>query len=342
MPGPQEGTYSVHPSHMRVAYPANADDGLLTASHGQCNLPLSVPTSMSSFIQRIKLADICRTIVDTLPSTLLSPQELDYDVVLGLNARLQDFVKGLPLFFQLDAASIQQSREICSERPYIAWQRKMIHFSVHTRICRLHRPFLVEALFNPKYAFSRMTCIKSAQAVLELRRSMDDLEASRFSTAMQHVFMAAVILATNACFDATDPHFDARKMEVLDACKMLEKSQQESAVASRGIQRGIETLRAMLQRHKGKPSGGSTPALASSGSLYGADDVGTPRPDDPRPGTDAPSAWDVCAAPRSVALGDDNRGWEELWDDFFNVAPGFDMPHWNSLLTDMDFSLGPD
>ncbi|KAK7514331.1 putative Zn(II)2Cys6 transcription factor [Phyllosticta citriasiana] len=351
--GPQEGTYAINPKQMMVSCPANADDELITTTGVHCNLPHSVPTSMSSFIQRIKLAELCREVCDALPMTLLEPRELDYDVVLNLNAKFQTFLKDLPFFFQLDPASIQRSRNICRERPYIAWQRAMVHFSAQTRICRLHRPFLLEGSSNPKYAFSRMTCIRAAHAVLELRKSMDDLEpreldGTRFVHVMHHVFMAAVILATNACFDPNEPNVEARKAEVMAACKVLERDTQESTIASRGIQKGIDTLRTMLQKHKGQPdkyqagqntesTGGGSEPFAS----FGKDCDGLGDPGEPRAGKgadDVPHTW--SEGPQD-GIFDPSEGWDQLWSDFFDVAPGLDTPNWNSLLNDMDFSLGP-
>ncbi|KAK8162237.1 putative Zn(II)2Cys6 transcription factor [Phyllosticta citrichinensis] len=352
--GPQEGTYAINPKQMRVSYPVNADDELITTTEAHSNLPLTVPTSMSSFIQRIKLAELCREVVDSLPSTLLEPRELNYDMVLDLNAKFQDYLKALPFFFQLDPANIERSRNICRERPYIAWQRTMVHFSAQTRICRLHRPFLLEGSSNPKYAFSRMTCIRAAHAVLELRRSMDDLEpreldGTRFVHVMHHVFMAAVILATNACFDPNEPNVEARKAEVMAACKVLERDTQESTIASRGLQKGIDTLRGMLQKHKSQPDAYQTGQNAESiggGSnmpypSFGKDCEGLGDPGDSRAGKgadDVPHTW--SEGPQDGIV-DPGEHWDQLWSDFFDVAPGLDTPNWNSLLNDMDFSLGP-
>ncbi|KAK8187514.1 uncharacterized protein BKA78DRAFT_191448 [Phyllosticta capitalensis] len=347
--GPQEGTYAINPKQMRVSYPANADDELITTADAHYNLPLSVPTSMSSFIQRVKLAELCREVVDTLPSTLVDPRELDYEVVLSLDTKLQNHLRDLPFFFQLDSANIQRSRNICRERPYIAWQRTMIHFSAQTRICRLHRPFLLEGSSNPKYAFSRMTCIRAAHTVLELRKSMDDLEpreldGTRFAHVMQHVFMATVILATNACFDPNEPHVQARKAEVMAACKVLEKDQQQSTIANQGIQKGIDTIRNMLQKHKGQAEQDAESAVAGTNTpfpSYGKDceELGDPGESKASKGADdVPHTWSEGPQGGIVEPSED---WDQLWSDFFDVAPGLDTPNWNSLLNDMDFSLGP-
>jgi len=229
------------------------------------------------------------------------------------------FIKELPLFFQIEPGSMETTKDICKERPYIAVQRVMIHFSIHSRICRLHRPYLLHGSSNPKYAFSWMVCIRSAQTVLELRKSMDhfnDIGVRRLAIVMQHVFMAAVTLAMDLCFTHNEPHIQIRKTEVLSACKMLEKTQQESTVALKGIENGIRTLRAMLRKHK------------TQGSLSNctADPFNT-----------SPKRLQLDSTPDSIDSSEDVT-WSELWNDFFDMAPAMDMPDCNTLLVNMECS----
>lgn len=183
---------------MNVNYPSNADDESITLAGLKYEQSLSDPTTMSAFIQRLKLANICREIVDTLPPFFSEPQETDYAVVLTLDDKLRSYLKELPVFFQLDPASVQASYEICRQRPHIAWQRVGIHFSLYARLSRLHRPYHLTHFKDPRYNYSHATCIGSAHTILELRRSMDDLaplagvRPAHFWTIMQHVFVSKV------------------------------------------------------------------------------------------------------------------------------------------------------
>lgn len=47
-----------HPAQMKVDYPLNLDDEDITAGGDLCGAPLSVPTSMSYFVHRIRLAEL--------------------------------------------------------------------------------------------------------------------------------------------------------------------------------------------------------------------------------------------------------------------------------------------
>ncbi|KAJ5988827.1 hypothetical protein N7481_004037 [Penicillium waksmanii] len=349
---PQEGAYTFQSKHMNVNLPSNTDDELITASGVQQEFPLSVPTAMSAFFARVQGSELCRDVIDALPSIMLDSQECDYETILELDAKYQKHMDDLPFFFKLDTASIEQSRQICQERPYIAWQRVSIHFSLHTRLCRLHRPYHLEGITNPKYAYSHKSCIRSAQKVLELRRSMDEiavgigLSPSRFWTVMHHVFFAALILAMDVSFNPHAPDAESRKTKVLAAYQTLEKSKQESNYLMEGIQKNLQTLMSTLHKTRPQTSGagssvvqsgifaetGQAPArLGESSTTHegGGDGISV------QPGS-------TMAVDEGLDLGMvndlDQEGWEQLWSEFVAVAPELDVPQWSSLLEDVDFN----
>lgn len=339
------------PKHMNVNLPSNTDDEFITAEGVLQEFPLTVPTSISGFIFRVKGADLCREVIDALPSVLLDSQEPDYDTILALDSRFQACLEGLPFFFKLDNESIEQSKEICRERPYISYQRLQVHFSLHTRLCRLHRRYHIEGITNPKYAYSHMVCIRSAHKVLELRRAMDDLDidfkAARFGVVMNHVFSAALVLALDVSFNPQAPDAEARKSKVCAAYQILEQSREESNYLMAGISKNLQTLMSTLHRNR------------SDASL--APQVDHPRGHSVAPGVAGhqqqgdglvsqvlkplPGSYDegLATAPPSLVtdggnlinnLGQDD--WERLWGEFVAVAPDLDAPQWNSLLEDVD------
>ncbi|KAG0651204.1 putative transcription factor lepB [Hyphodiscus hymeniophilus] len=115
--GPHEGAYAIHPKHMNVCYPSNVDDELIMPTGVEHNFPLSTPTTtMSAFIQRLKLAELCREVVDAMPSMLLDIQEPDYAVILALDKKFHDYIEQLPVFFRLDETSVRQSQKTISSR----------------------------------------------------------------------------------------------------------------------------------------------------------------------------------------------------------------------------------
>ncbi|KAJ5916421.1 hypothetical protein N7504_000436 [Penicillium tannophilum] len=348
--GPQEGAYIFQTKHMNVNMPSNTDDELITSAGVQQDFPLSVPTSMSAFITRVQGADLCRQVIDALPSVLLDSQEPDYKIILELDSKFHDHIASLPVYYKLDQESIEQSRQICKERPYIAWQRISVHFGLHTRLCRLHRPYHLEGITNRKYAYSHIVCIRSAHKVLELRRAMDEvapevgLKAARFWTVMHHVFFAALILAMDVSFNPIAPDAEARKAQVLAAYETLEQSRRESNDLMEGIQKNLQTLMSTLHKKRSQTSalpkddaareGQVTPSSTGNRS---ANETGEPvTAHDESTSLAPPSLSDVDGYDLLNDLGQDE--WEKLWSDFVAVAPDLDAPQWNSLLEDVDFT----
>lgn len=241
---------------MAVNYPGNINDNDLTSSTKECDLnaPLDTPTGMSVFVQRMKLADLCRETIDTLPSILLEREEANYSSILALDAKYQTYIDNLPVFFRLDASSIQKSEDICAARPMLRHQRIAANLGIHVRIYRLHLPYYLRGRTNQIYARSNAACITSAQTVLELRRRMDEdtrqspgPRPARLWKVAQHVFSAALVLAADVALDPAGLDATAKREQVLQAYRTLEESMRESAALREGVQRNLQTLMTTLR-----------------------------------------------------------------------------------------------
>ncbi|KAL2862431.1 Zn(II)2Cys6 transcription factor [Aspergillus lucknowensis] len=331
--GNQEGTYVFQPKHMCVDLPSNVDDEYIT-SEGISNVqPLSEPTSMTGFIYRVKFAEICREVADAMPPVLAEVQEPDYSVILALDARFRSCLDELPVFYKLDPESIKQTEGLCAERHYITWQRTTSHLSFHTRLCRLHRPYHIPGIADPKYAYSREVCVRSAQAVLDLRRSMDispsqvGLRPSRFWIVVHHVFIAALTLATDVSFNPHAPDAEARKVKVLAAYQTLERSMEESCSFKELIQKNLRLITSTLETRPPAvptPTGSSSAAtnISSHSNIYENTSGGLPADsivtgaggNDP---SQEPGPWDP--------------NWDQLWSEFLAVAPELDLSQWDVL-----------
>lgn len=243
--GPQEGTYFCHPNQMNVLLPSNADDENITPTSVTAVDfigPETPPTEMTYTLAKFWFAEIVRSFVDTACAAGLEVDELEYDQVVKLDEQANRAIKELPYYFQLDEVSRKRSVEIDKQRPYIAWQREMLHFGFHTRLSRLHRPFMTRGYKDPKYAYSRMICLRSARIVLELERSMRESKngmhqqtTSRLWIIVHHVFMATVTLVMDYCCHRDDPRAAERRAEILECYKILERSNEESSIAKKGL-----------------------------------------------------------------------------------------------------------
>lgn len=234
---------------MNVREPLNVDDNDI--EQYDSGVPLCTPTSMSYTLQRLKLAVVCRQIVDETASEHFHGQDVPYDKIIELDRRIQQAYGEVPDFFRFDQFSRREYISLYRERPTIACQRALLQQGYHSRLCRLHRQYFVRGSKDPRYSYSHVVCLQSARKVLEVKRIMDE-EEPRFTphssvvwSVMHHVFMAAVILLIDVCFNWDDILAEKRKQEVLDACRTLDRAQKSSSIA----REGINAMMVILQRH---------------------------------------------------------------------------------------------
>ncbi|BCR87787.1 fungal specific transcription factor domain-containing protein [Aspergillus chevalieri] len=341
--GPQESTYLIHPEHMNVQKLANIDDIIPDSKEKDYSLPTSTPTKMSYSLERLKLAEVCREIVDATAYEHLRGREVSYDKVLELDRKLQQ-AYDFPAFFRLDAVSRQQYGPLYQDRPSIAWQRCLLHQAYHSRLCRLHRQYLVRGARNPTYSYSHVVCLQSARKVLEMKRIMDEdgptfmPPSSVVWSVMHHVFMAAVILLMDVCFNWDDILAEKRKEEVLDACRMLSKAQQSSST----VREGINAMMEVLQKHW-KVSNGKQSAVASS-PVINPMELGNPARDSTP--TAEPETANLKQSPADLpsnAIDDTGDTLEDIWTEMLDNSENLssDTPDWTGLLAELTTATVP-
>ncbi|KAL4751795.1 hypothetical protein BDW72DRAFT_212561, partial [Aspergillus terricola var. indicus] len=276
VPGPNEGTYTLHPRQMDIAHPSNVEDsnipgGTTQVSEESYSLPLSSPTSMTYTLCRIRVATLAREVVDCLPPSFFASPGAEccdemYSKIIALDQKYQQFLESLPPFFQLTIQDYMSYQALLAEKPYLEWQRYLINFVVHTQLARLHRPFLIRGSMQHKFAHSRKQCISSAKTVIEIRNhAMSNHSVGAFTFVLQHFLMAAIILAMDVCFNPEKNQVPVpqRKQYVLQACRALEaelnaktipangaagESTSDGQLMVRSFHRAVENLRGLLRK----------------------------------------------------------------------------------------------
>lgn len=350
MSGPQEMTYTIHPRHMNVRKPLHIEDEDIEDQQNE--VPLSTPTCMSYTLQRLRLAEVCREIVDETAPDHLMGQESSYEKVLELDRKLHQAYAEIPVFFRFDQSSRREHINLYRERPAIAWQRAFIQQGYHSRLCRLHRPFFVRGAKDPRYSYSHIVSLQSARKVLEVKRIMDEEEplfspnSSFFWAVMHHVFMAAVILLIDVCFNWDDILAEKRKEEVLNACRMLTRAQQSSSVAREGISAMMGILRKHWKQQRRPPTQGLQPEHPSY-PLSSSDFENQQQiPAVPKHAQFTPTAVDypVSAPPFDQANNTPSMvPLEDLWTEMLDGSAhvGLDTPEWMDLLTELTNTTVP-
>ncbi|CAI7609332.1 unnamed protein product [Penicillium glandicola] len=346
--GPQEFTYSIQPQHMVVQEPLNVEDEEI--DHSENGFPLSTPTAMSYSLCRLRLAVVCRQIVDEMAHYHFHGQEVPYETILGLDRKLQKISAEVPSFFRFDQVSQREYSALYRERPTLAWQRAMVQQGFHSRLCRLHRRYFVRGAKDPKYSYSHVVSLQSARKVLEVKRIMDEEEpvftphSSVIWSVMHHVFMAAVILLIDVCFNWDDILAEKRKQEVLDACRMLSRAQQSSSIAREGINAMMGILRRHW-KHEKQANSRDLQEVSASSNPNVTIIANAPRLDIPTPVSlrskgeifppQIPTGESTAYPSTNSLLGP--LPLEDIWAEMLETSANIELntPDWTDLLTEL-------
>ena len=218
------------------------------------SVPLSVPTSMSYLIHRIKLAEISRHIVDAMPLSPSAPDTIPYNDFIALDREFETLLADLPPFFQLNPRPDSLPSNLTSiEIKHIESQRHMVHMTTSTRRSKFHQPYLIRGFTDPKYHHSRDVCLSCARGVVRMFKGMDrdglsSTNMLRLSGMHHHLFFAGIALVMDLCFNTPVGGIggigdEERKEEVREACRILEEAKGKSVVAKRFLAGLIGVLR---------------------------------------------------------------------------------------------------
>lgn len=271
---------------------------------------------------------------------------MPYGKIIDLDRKLRKALNELPPFYRFGQAADQEFSTLYHQRPVIAWQRSMLQLGYHFRICRLHRQHFVRGAKDPKYSYSHVVCLRSGRTVLEIKRIMDEDErimtpsSSLIWAVMHHVFVAAVILLVDVCFNWEDVLAVKRKEEVIAACRMLTHAQQSSAVALRAI----DAMMNVLRKHWIHVRGLKCPQAARQNDQVASASAGAQRPANipaqPQTAMGVPTPDSVMEnahnqdQSQSLQL---DMPLEDLWTEMLDSSAyaGLDTPDWTELLNDL-------
>jgi hypothetical protein len=263
--GPSEGVYQTHPLHMIVNKPRNLDDIRLAEDDPNFEMPTSQPTSMSYFLQRLRLAEISRSIVDhNLVSTTGLGRPNYYTHIMAMDFELNQFISQTPRYFQLDSYEPFSTSSRASNF-YI--QAYMLNSHVHTQRCKLHLAYLTSGPNdNPAHAASRHTCLQSARHIIRAERQLLGSGHSfvrirlRLAAILYSVFMASIVLLMDACVNrpisVQDEGLDD---DAAEALKILEDIRSHSLAAAKLL----ESLLQVVSRYRGSQHSTSDRACTS-------------------------------------------------------------------------------
>ncbi|KAI0098933.1 hypothetical protein GGR51DRAFT_576799 [Nemania sp. FL0031] len=332
MSGPQEGTYLIHPNHFQVKLPKDSEGENIPLVGESESTTETQPTGITFLLARIRLAQLSREYTDTIPLETLQLMKVPYDHIIALDQKLKDFLTELPYFFRLDEESRQKSKHLEVVYTKIPMMRYCILAAAHNRRCRLHQKFLIRAASDPRYAYSRQSCLESARAVIQLYEEpktegeSPSMETARMAMAVHYTHLALVILVMDLCFNKHEPDHEERKREVLATLRVLEGARSISPLLNRSLDSVVEVLR----KHR--------VYLAGETLAEGDHDSRTARQDDE---SSAYAFEDAEKSPPWLDLDVEGSltidpSINEFWQNVNQSQMDFDMSTWDTLFSSLD------
>lgn len=240
---------------MMVKKPLNINDEDLSDGMSPIEQPLSQPTAMSYSLQRIRLAEISRHIVDRTPPILAHANGPSLDVVMDIDTELQLLINDIPLFFSMSITDLSELYRLdTSEAAKIAHQGYIIHSFVHAQRCQLHFAYFSRGFEDPTFACSRDICLQSARLLVRTRSRLKNSGLSiatrfNFLGLLCGVFMASIVLLMDLCHNQSSPQHQERRREIAGVFQTLEEARHESET----VAKFLESLMHVLRKHKVSP-----------------------------------------------------------------------------------------
>ena len=251
--GVAQGVYQCNLRQMVVKKPLNINDEDLVEGMGRIEQPLSQPTSMSYSLQRIRLAEISRTIVDRTAIITAPAGGPSYDVVMDIDTELQVFTNDIPPFFSMTVSKVAETYKLDLTRARnIVLQGHNLKSLLHAQRCKLHLSYFSRGFVDSTYAYSREICIQSARLIIQNESRVED---SGLCTGSRHkfiglllgVFMASIVLLMDLCHNKASSQ--KQRGEIADAFRILEGARYESKTAAKFL----DSLMQVLRKHNVEP-----------------------------------------------------------------------------------------
>ena len=314
MSGTQTESYIPHTPRIHVQLPSNTDDASIIPSYCP-NEPHSVPTEMTYFLLRCRVAIIFREFMDVASAQGLALDEVDYDTILAFDRKINAFVDEVPYFLKMTPESRRRCVQLDQQRPYLVWQRLMAQFGPATGMSGFHRAYMARGAKDPKYAYSREVCLRSARTIMEIEKvvrtemppSLTMPDPNKIWALIYQIFFATMVLVMDYHLNKNEPSAGERIDEIMECCQRLEAAKGVSNVAARGL----EELQAVMRRWGLLKDVGARSATVSSPAH-----LRTTQQENPEMVED-----------ESIA-----SSWIDMWD--FDVE--LDAPQWNALFQDLE------
>ena len=324
--------YFIHPDRINVSLPKDCTDDDLVLGEGDESIRGPQPTAMNYFLERVRLAHLCREMIDTVPLETSKLMEMPYERIIALDNKLLGFISSLPFFFRLDAESREQTKPLEAMYPNVPLLRYCITRAAHSRRRKLHQRFLLRQSSDPRYAYSRQACLESARLVIQFfdlsEHGSPQIVTARMGIAVHFMHLALIVLVMDLCFNRDEADEAEIKAEVKAALNMFEDTRHVSPL----LGRFLSSLYHILQKHNVYLADPLTPAMnrvARFGHETNSDAHNAPDDDQMQSTQLGLNVLDPEVAFHNISF-------EEFWQSAIQSEPNLDLSAWDNLFSTLD------
>lgn len=163
---------SIQPDQIKAALPANIEDEDLIDGQPLRPQAMNVRTRMSFQLAKLKFAEISQRQIWQANNNNHPP----YSFILSVDRELRKAMLEMPAYFQPDNNPGPVSQD--SKKLVEHYEKITLSLAIHSRMLRLHRPWLSRGYEDERYAYSKEQCIRAARA--SLRMMSDTSGVARF------------------------------------------------------------------------------------------------------------------------------------------------------------------
>ena len=325
MAGPHNGTYSIHPKQMKVRKPRNISDEELATQSEDFEHPISTPTVMTYYLQRIRLGEVSQRVADLSFSTV--PDEMTIKEIWQVEHEFTDILADAPGILQLDKNGLPNALDLGEPDKSFALQRYIFNITLHARRCKFHGPFVLRAAHDPQYVPFRTACLQAARSIVQAYKGLSNDQSflyvanSRLNDVIHHFFYATVVLVMDFCIYRGACKEASSKAEIRDACKVLEAAKSQPGAASIFL----DSLMSVLEKHRVRLQEQEQATKAGHDGVEMLAPRGSQQHDTRMPV--------LPGADSEPSLGE--LDFDDLWQSFIDLE-SIDVQSWDALMNDID------
>jgi hypothetical protein len=349
--GANEGTYTFHLRQIITKRPRHVDDEDMFSEQ-----LLSTPTTMSYPLHRIRISEICRSVVDRNPLTSAHLGEPSHEDVMDIDTELQVLLNEVQPFFSMPQEELVARYELLPNKAAdIEQQGHTLRFLLHAQRCKLHLPYFTRGYTSSAFSASKDMSIKSARLLIQSQSHLLDVGVLNgtmfpFAGLLLGVFMASIVLLVDLCMNKTRGQENLHRHEVCQAFRLLESARHESET----IACFVDSLTQILRKHKIRPPNDPLQQQTQlARNLMSSDDQLNGRGQAARMVSDTESALMTpdssafASVGNEFGVGSEGDGFtsEDLSSYFNNLAQNFEQGlgvndyDWDNIFSDLNASF---